>query len=198
MTALPPKRERGDRRRRGARRAAPRPRRHRQRPRPRARVADVARSSGCACPRFDSPSVFARLLDSRNGGTFRVLAGDREVRGQPPLPRRTRTSLATRFELDGAAWEIIDYAPRIPEGLGVRVPLEIVRIVRPLAGHPKLRIDFDPRPDYAPGARRDARDDARHRGPRRRRAAAPGDEHPVPVRARAARVRADQAACTSS
>ncbi len=30
----------------------------------------------------------------------------------------------------------------------MRVPLEIVRIVRPLAGHPKLRVDFDPKPDY--------------------------------------------------
>jgi GH15 family glucan-1,4-alpha-glucosidase len=98
-------------------------------------------------PRFDSPSVFARLLDSRNGGTFRLLAGDREVRGNLRYLANTNV-VATRFELDGAAWEVIDYAPRIPEGLGVRVPLEIIRIVRPLAGHPKLRVDFDPRPDY--------------------------------------------------
>ncbi len=99
-------------------------------------------------PRFDSPSVFARLLDRERGGTFRVLAGERELRGSLHYLRNTNV-LSTRFEDEGAAWEILDYAPRIPEGLGVRVPLEIVRIVRPIAGNPRLRVDFDPRPDYA-------------------------------------------------
>jgi GH15 family glucan-1,4-alpha-glucosidase len=99
-------------------------------------------------PRFDSPSVFARLIDAKRGGTFRFLYGDHEVRGH--LRYLTNTNvLSTRFEVDGCAWEVIDYASRIPEGLDVRVPLELVRIVRPLAGHPKLRVDFDPRPDYA-------------------------------------------------
>src|SRR5580700_5325005 len=73
-------------------------------------------------PRFDSPSVFARLLDADRGGTFRVLAGDREVRGNLRYLANTNV-VATRFEDDGAAWEIIDYAPRIPDGLGVKVPL---------------------------------------------------------------------------
>jgi GH15 family glucan-1,4-alpha-glucosidase len=99
-------------------------------------------------PRFDSPSVFARLLDRQSGGTFRLLHEDREPRGHLRYLPNTNV-LSTRFEVDGTAWEVIDYAPRIPEGLNVRVPLEIVRIVRPLAGHPKLRVDFDPRPDYA-------------------------------------------------
>jgi GH15 family glucan-1,4-alpha-glucosidase len=99
-------------------------------------------------PRFDSPSVFGRLLDRERGGTFRILAGEHEVRGSLHYLRNTNV-LSTRFEADGCAWEVIDYAPRIPEGLSVRVPLEIVRIVRPIAGNPRLRVDFDPRPDYA-------------------------------------------------
>jgi GH15 family glucan-1,4-alpha-glucosidase len=99
-------------------------------------------------PRFDSPSVFARLLDSTRGGTFRFLHGERELRGSLRYLANTNV-LSTRFEADGSVWEVLDYAPRIPDGLGVRVPLEIVRIVRPIAGHPRLRVDFDPRPDYA-------------------------------------------------
>ncbi len=98
-------------------------------------------------PRFDSPSIFARLLDEHKGGTFRLLHGDRVLRGQLRYLPNTNV-LSTLFEADGAAWEVLDFAPRIPEGLGVRVPLEVVRLVRPLAGHPKLRVDFDPRPDY--------------------------------------------------
>ncbi len=99
-------------------------------------------------PRFDSPSVFARLLDARKGGCFRILYGEREVRGSLAYLPNTNV-LSTRFEQDGDAWEVIDFAPRLPDGLGVRVPLEIVRLVRPLAGSPKLRVDFDPRPDFA-------------------------------------------------
>ena len=100
-------------------------------------------------PRFDSPSVFARLLDA-DGGTFRVLHEGREIRGELDYLPNTNV-LRSRFEASGCVWEVIDFAPRIPDGLSVRVPIEIIRIVRPVSGHPRLRIDFDPRPDYARG-----------------------------------------------
>jgi len=99
-------------------------------------------------PRFDSPSVFARILDAKAGGTFRFLVGDREVRGTLRYVPNTNV-LVTHFEEGDHAWEVIDFAPRLPEGLEVRVPIEIVRVVRPLRGEPRLRIDFDPRPNYA-------------------------------------------------
>jgi GH15 family glucan-1,4-alpha-glucosidase len=99
-------------------------------------------------PRFDSASVFGRLLDAKNGGTFRILYGEHEVRGNLRYLPNTNV-LSTRFEQNGDVWEVIDFAPRIPEGLDVHVPIEVVRVIRPIAGHPKLRIDFDPRPDYA-------------------------------------------------
>ena len=99
-------------------------------------------------PRFDSPSVFARLLDEEKGGSFRVLRGDTEIRGKLKYVTNTNV-LSTRFEDGECVWEVIDFAPRIPEGLDVRVPIEVVRVLQPIAGHPRLRIDFDPRPDYA-------------------------------------------------
>lgn len=99
-------------------------------------------------PRFDSPSVFGRILDREKGGAFRVLAPDEEVVGKLSYLQNTNV-ISTVFEHDDCHWEITDYAPRIPEGLGVRLPLEIVRIFTPLRGQPRLRVDFDPRPDYA-------------------------------------------------
>jgi len=102
-------------------------------------------------PRFDSPSVFARLLDAERGGTFRILAGTDEVRGVAAYQQNTNV-VATRFDRDGCAWEVIDFAPRIPDGMSVRVPIEIARIVRPLHGQPRLSVDLDPRPDYARAA----------------------------------------------
>src|SRR5580704_5222720 len=57
-------------------------------------------------PRFDSPAVFARLLDTRKGGSFRILYGEREVRGTLAYLPNTNV-LSTRFEQNGDAWEVI-------------------------------------------------------------------------------------------
>lgn len=98
-------------------------------------------------PQFDSPSVFGRILDHDHGGTFRFLAGDSEALGNLTYLRNTNV-VSTTFEQDGCIWELTDYAPRIPEGLDVRSPFEVVRILTPVKGQPRLRVDFDPRPDY--------------------------------------------------
>ncbi len=100
-------------------------------------------------PRFDSPSVFARLLDAEAGGVFRVLQDGKEVLGQLRYLPNTNVA-ATRFEQNGAAWEVVDFAPRLPGPLGAdRMPIEVVRIITPLGGQPRLSLDLDPRPDYA-------------------------------------------------
>lgn len=99
-------------------------------------------------PRFDSPSVFGRLLDSEKGGTFRFLVANQEIQGNLTYIQSTNV-LVTRFEYEDCIWELIDFAPRIPQGLTVIAPIKIARLLRPIKGHPRLRVDFDPRPDYA-------------------------------------------------
>jgi GH15 family glucan-1,4-alpha-glucosidase len=98
-------------------------------------------------PRFDSPSLFARILDRTRGGTWRVLRGEHELRGRMEYLTNTNV-LCTTFEDGDSAWQVVDFAPRIPHGLTTRVPIEVVRILRPLRGSPLVRVDFDPRPDY--------------------------------------------------
>ncbi len=111
-------------------------------------IAPTSAIEWLCLPRFDSPSVFGRLLDAEKGGVFRFLARDREIRGVQHYVPNTNV-LITRFEDADAAWEVVDFAPRLPDGWGVRAPIEVVRIVRPIRGRPRLRVDFDPRPDYA-------------------------------------------------
>ncbi len=57
--------------------------------------------------------------------------------------------LRTVFTEGEHAWELLDFAPRIPEGAGVRAPIELIRIARPLSGSPRITVDFDPHPNYA-------------------------------------------------
>lgn len=97
-------------------------------------------------PRFDSPSVFARLLDEEKGGSFAFEADG--LRTTMRYSRNTNVLKTEAETLDGK-FEILDFAPRIPAGLSVEAPLEIHRLIRPLAGTPRVRARFRPAPDYA-------------------------------------------------
>ena len=101
-------------------------------------------------PRFDSPSVFARLLDEERGGTWRFLQNGQPVEGRMRYVRNTNV-LCTRFDDGECAWELFDFMPRIPQGLRASAPLTMIRLVRPIRGVPRLSMQFDPRPDYATG-----------------------------------------------
>ena len=115
-------------------------------------LALVAPDSGMewlCLPRFDSPSVFAALLDQQRGGVFRILLGRERVRGRSHYLPNTNV-LCTELEGDGARIEVIDFVPRINQAGGqVEAPHEVIRVVRPVAGTPRITIEFDPRPDYA-------------------------------------------------
>lgn len=102
-------------------------------------------------PRFDSPSIFARLLDQENGGTWRFLANGRPLEVRTKYVRNTNVLLHT-YEDGDDAWELFDFMPRIPAGLRERAPLRVVRLMRPLRGRPRLSVELDVRPDYARGA----------------------------------------------
>jgi GH15 family glucan-1,4-alpha-glucosidase len=98
-------------------------------------------------PNFDSPSVFARLLDTDKGGSFSFVATG-EVTTAMHYVINTNV-LRTRVTAADGSFDIYDYAPRVPAGLGVEAPIEIHRVLIPGEGEPQVRVRFDPRPDYA-------------------------------------------------
>ena len=143
-------------------------------------------------PRFDSPSVFARLLDSRQGRHVPAARGRSRGAREPALPReheRRRDALRARRRGVGGHRLRAAHPRGTRRARPARDRAHRAAPRRPPQAARRLR----PAPRLRPRPRRDARDDARHRGPRRRGAPPPGDEHPVPVRALAARVRADEA-----
>jgi GH15 family glucan-1,4-alpha-glucosidase len=111
-------------------------------------VAPTSAIEWLCLPRFDSPSMFGSILDRERGGHFGFLAGGKPIAGRAQYLLNTNV-MRIEFASGDARWEVIDFAPRVPQGGGrFDTPHEIVRIVRPLAGTPRISIDFKPRPNY--------------------------------------------------
>ena len=95
------------------------------------------------CPeRFDGPSVFAALLDRRNGGFYRIAPTDgRTVTKQLYLP--DTGVLITRFLSPDGVSELQDFMP-IDGG-----PRRLIRRLVGVRGNIRFRLQIEPRFDYA-------------------------------------------------
>jgi GH15 family glucan-1,4-alpha-glucosidase len=97
------------------------------------------------CPRFDSPSIFASLLDHDRGGHFRV-APDRDDYVSRQLYFPDTAILITRFMTPDGAGEVVDFMPVIEGSATDRHRL--VRLVRVVRGSMRFRMEVQPRFDY--------------------------------------------------
>lgn len=99
-------------------------------------------------PDFDSPGLFAGLLDEEQGGRFSfVVAPEYEITQEYLSGTNI---LRTVFENPESAFEVIDFMPRYhTRSSECYMPPEVYRVLRPLKGRPRLKINYDPRPNYA-------------------------------------------------
>jgi len=98
------------------------------------------------CPRFDSPSLFASLLDRGRGGRFRVApVGDRHVTRQLYIP--DSAVLITRFLTPNGVGEVVDLMPVLQEAEATPHH-RIVRIARVVRGTLRFAFECEPRFDY--------------------------------------------------
>ena len=107
----------------------------------------------CCFPRFDSPSIFAGVLDRNVGGHFRIspTGAITNIR-QEYLPRTN--ILETTFTTADGQVSITDFMPVADDydndpDTPPDAPHEIHRIVTCLSGKVDLRCEFKPRHDYA-------------------------------------------------
>jgi GH15 family glucan-1,4-alpha-glucosidase len=98
----------------------------------------------CA-PRFDSPSIFASLLDQTKGGHWKMSVEGDCVTKQLYLPGTP--ILITRFLSPEGVAEIIDFMP--VTGATATEHHTIVRMVRGVRGHVRFVMDLQPRFNYA-------------------------------------------------
>jgi GH15 family glucan-1,4-alpha-glucosidase len=97
------------------------------------------------CPRFDSPSVFAALLDVERGGHFRISSVRPAVMRQLYLP--SSPVLVTRFMTEDGVGEVVDFMP-IDRPEVATDHHQIVREIRAVRGTIAFDIDCAPRFDY--------------------------------------------------
>jgi len=96
-------------------------------------------------PDFDSPSIFASLLDQQNGGSFSITPQlDAFKTKQLYLPGTA--VLLTRFFSDDGIAELTDYMP--VKGMDENSICAIVRRIKTIRGHVTYKINCAPRFDY--------------------------------------------------
>lgn len=101
-------------------------------------------------PDFDSPSVFAALLDRTKGGSFGFDVPDSYAVRQSYVPHTN--ILSTRFASDEGEFEVLDYMPCYRSFEKEHyLPAELYRYIRFVKGRPRFRIRYDPAPNYAQG-----------------------------------------------
>jgi GH15 family glucan-1,4-alpha-glucosidase len=111
-------------------------------------VSDKGSIDWCCLPDFDSPSVFAKLIDNEKGGFFSVTVDDNYTISQKYLI--WTNVLCTEFKSDQGTFEIIDFMPRYKlVDNDYFAPAEIYRYIKYISGAPAFKIRYNPAFNYA-------------------------------------------------
>src|SRR5690348_9361508 len=97
------------------------------------------------CPRFDSPSIFASLLDRERGGAFQIRSAVPSATKQLYFP--SSAVLVTRFMTADCVGELIDFMP-IDDPQRVSDRHRIFRVMRTVRGTMRFALRCAPRFDY--------------------------------------------------
>lgn len=99
-------------------------------------------------PRFDQSFVFGSLVDEDKGGEMSTQPADEAGWEVEQSYLGLTNILRTVFRRGPDAFEVIDFAPRFRQYDRYFKPTMLVRIVRPLAGVPQVRVRCNPVYDY--------------------------------------------------
>ena len=113
-------------------------------------VSETGSIDWCCLPEFDSASVFAKLLDEKKGGQFAFHVDDSYEISQVYV--KDTSILKTTFLSQNASFEVYDFLPRyLKKDKSYHTPPELIRYLKVTKGTPKLKVDFNPKLEYALG-----------------------------------------------
>lgn len=102
-------------------------------------------------PDFDSPSIFAALLDREKGGSFGFEVTDDYHITQSYVPQTN--ILSTQFTSKEHEFIVLDFMPCYHSKETERyLPAEVYRYIRLVKGQPRFKINYAPAPNYAQGS----------------------------------------------
>jgi GH15 family glucan-1,4-alpha-glucosidase len=111
-------------------------------------ISNTGSVDWCCLPDFDSPSVFARLLDNGKGGHFSIVVDDKYTVSQKYII--WTNVLCTEFKSEAGTFEVIDFMPRYKIiGDTYFSPAEIYRYIKYISGTPSFKVDYHPVLNYA-------------------------------------------------
>jgi GH15 family glucan-1,4-alpha-glucosidase len=99
-------------------------------------------------PRFDSDPVFSRLIAGDEEKGFADVVLDRQVQAQSAYDRNTAIVTTILTAADGAQVRITDFAPRLRNFERLLRPPQLMRIIEPVAGLPRVTIRVRPTQFY--------------------------------------------------
>src|SRR5688572_20686879 len=99
-------------------------------------------------PRFDADPIFCRLLTGDDEKGFSDVVLDGVVSHQSEYQRNTAIVTTTLTDSRGGAVRITDFAPRYQNFGRMFRPPQLVRIIEPVAGLPRISIRVRPTHSY--------------------------------------------------
>ncbi len=99
-------------------------------------------------PRFDGDPVLSRLLAGREEKGFSDVLLDGVVESESAYMRNTPILVTVLKARDGTAVRVTDFAPRFRNYGRMFRPPQLMRIIEPLAGLPRITVRFRPTHNY--------------------------------------------------
>ncbi len=99
-------------------------------------------------PRFDGDPVFCRLLSGNEEKGFSDVLLAEQVESHSEYQRNTAIVTTTLTARDGSSLRITDFAPRYRNFGRISRPPQLVRMVEPVSGLPRITIRFRPTQNY--------------------------------------------------
>jgi GH15 family glucan-1,4-alpha-glucosidase len=98
-------------------------------------------------PKFDSSSIFGKLLDDEKGGHFSITSAEEEFKTHQYYIPNTNV-LCTEFECQENSFRVTDFAPRFSQYDRYYKPLMLVRKIEPIKGQSTVKISCHPKGNY--------------------------------------------------